>query len=118
MEAKITDENEKAPSLSDSDWENRKLCSDGNCIGVIGADGRCKECGKAYEDPLPTGSSFAEEEPPPEENEPLEAAEPDEIDESPADDHWSDRKLCSDGNCIGVIGTDGRCKECGKLYKG
>jgi len=30
------------------DWENRRLCSDENCIGVIGADGRCRECGKPY----------------------------------------------------------------------
>jgi hypothetical protein len=30
-------------------WENRVLCSDGNCIGVIGPDGRCKECGKPYD---------------------------------------------------------------------
>jgi len=28
------------------DWENRVLCSDGSCIGTIGPDGRCKECGK------------------------------------------------------------------------
>ncbi len=31
-----------------SQWSRRRLCSDGNCIGVIGADGRCKECGKPY----------------------------------------------------------------------
>jgi hypothetical protein len=31
------------------DWTSRQLCSDGNCIGVIGPDGRCKECGKALE---------------------------------------------------------------------
>ena len=30
------------------DFESRLLCSDGTCIGVIGPDGRCKECGKAY----------------------------------------------------------------------
>jgi len=30
------------------DWEDRQLCSDGNCIGVIGSDGRCRECGKPY----------------------------------------------------------------------
>ena len=30
------------------DFDNRKLCSDGTCIGVIGPDGRCKECGKPY----------------------------------------------------------------------
>ena len=31
----------------DSDWDNRELCSDGSCIGVIGKDGKCNECGKA-----------------------------------------------------------------------
>lgn len=30
----------------------------------------------------------------------------------------SRRLLCSDGACIGVIGPDGRCKECGKPYTG
>jgi len=33
-------------------------------------------------------------------------------------DTWADRRLCSDGNCIGVIGPGGRCKECGKPYTG
>jgi hypothetical protein len=31
---------------------------------------------------------------------------------------FSKRRLCSDGTCIGVIGPDGRCKECGKPYTG
>lgn len=31
---------------------------------------------------------------------------------------WADRRLCSDGNCIGVIGPDGRCNECGKPFTG
>jgi hypothetical protein len=26
---------------------SRKLCPDGACVGVIGADGRCKVCGQA-----------------------------------------------------------------------
>ena len=30
------------------DFASRKLCSDGTCIGVIGPDGLCKECGKPY----------------------------------------------------------------------
>ena len=25
----------------------RKLCPDGSCVGVLGADGRCKVCGQA-----------------------------------------------------------------------
>lgn len=31
------------------DWEERILCGDGECIGVIGPDGRCKQCGKSFE---------------------------------------------------------------------
>ena len=31
---------------SDEDWDNRILCSDESCIGVVGSDGKCKECGK------------------------------------------------------------------------
>jgi hypothetical protein len=31
--------------------ENRVLCTDGNCIGVIGPDGRCQVCGKEAESP-------------------------------------------------------------------
>lgn len=27
-------------------WCSRVLCSDGTCIGIIGADGNCKECGR------------------------------------------------------------------------
>jgi hypothetical protein len=31
-------------------------------------------------------------------------------------DNWNERTLCSDGNCIGVIGSNGYCKECGKHF--
>ena len=30
------------------DWDNRRLCSDGNCIGVINEEGVCNICGKPY----------------------------------------------------------------------
>ena len=29
-----------------ADWNERKLCDDGACVGVIGADGKCTVCGK------------------------------------------------------------------------
>jgi hypothetical protein len=29
-------------------WENRRLCSDESCIGVIDQDDHCKECGKPF----------------------------------------------------------------------
>ena len=45
---KLTDskptENEKQKELS-----SRVLCNDGNCIGVIGENGLCKECQKPYD---------------------------------------------------------------------
>jgi hypothetical protein len=30
------------------DWESRRLCSDGTCIGVINERGVCNICGKPY----------------------------------------------------------------------
>jgi hypothetical protein len=29
------------------EWDQRQLCSDGACVGVIGPDGTCKVCGRA-----------------------------------------------------------------------
>jgi hypothetical protein len=96
-----------------SDWESRRLCSDENCIGVIGADGRCKECGRpgdpaAVSAPPPDIRAAAE----PAVQPPASAAAGD------ADEDWESRRLCSDESCIGVIGADGRCRECGRPYAG
>jgi hypothetical protein len=98
-----------------SDWDNRRLCSDGSCIGVIGPDGRCKECGKLHSadvGDVPPAAVVA-----------APAAAPGTRFEAPvvaaaADDDWESRRLCGDENCIGVIGPDGRCKECGRPYSG
>lgn len=91
------------------DWEKRILCSDESCIGVIGPDSRCKECGKSYEGELPAAhcASSVQAENAQEQNHVLST------DADCADD-WDTRVLCNDGACIGVIGSDGKCKECGK----
>src|ERR1700755_2424189 len=34
-------------TMAVGEWDQRQLCSDGACIGVIGADGTCKVCGRA-----------------------------------------------------------------------
>ena len=120
METKLPEEkNEELASVDE--WENRILCSDGNCIGVIGLDGHCKECGKKYEGALPE-EVLSVETAPPEDDGLEEESELEQVleqeDELPADPDWEDRILCSDGNCIGVIGPDRRCKECGKPYEG
>ena len=31
------------------DWESRTLCVDESCVGTIGPDRRCRECGKTYD---------------------------------------------------------------------
>lgn len=112
---------------TDKDWDRRVLCSDGNCIGVIGPDGRCKVCGLPYEGELPIpaedGSEAGDEtdkgsaEAPTSGEQAPESEDPAAEEEEQADD-WEERTLCIDGNCIGIVGPDGRCKVCGKPHPG
>ena len=54
--------------------------------------------------------------------------EPDEDDEDDGEDEeavaaaepveWSERRVCPDGACIGIIGGDGRCSVCGRTEDG
>lgn len=94
-------------------WESRVLCADEACIGLCGADGRCKLCGRARPDfasvasvPVaapPAAVALVEG--------PLEtgaASQPGD------DDDFSERRLCPDGSCTGLLGADGRCKVCGR----
>jgi hypothetical protein len=92
------------------DWENRILCSDESCVGTIGLDGKCRECGKPYKGE-PTAERCASPEPAVmvEEETPVSSKT-----ETESDD-WAKRVLCRDESCIGIIGPDGTCTECGKL---
>ena len=107
---------------ADLDWENRTLCLDESCIGVIGPDGRCKECGKTYEgyeyrtvDTEDTDvTDVTDVSDAPDESR-SETDEPDQATTDPND--WGNRTLCVDESCIGVIGPDGRCKECGMPFE-
>jgi hypothetical protein len=125
MDEKNKMDEEQSQEMSDNneqpdlDWQRRTLCSDENCIGVIGPDGRCKVCGKKYEGSI-SEESIVENDISQDEAG-VEAETEDDADpevQSPADADWDNRLLCSDGNCIGVIGPDGRCKVCGKPYEG
>lgn len=101
-------------AIDDNETEfnpQRKLCPDGSCVGIIGSDGKCTVCGRLD----PGGDA------------PLAPAAWDGEDDATADDaplgeasadgssgFDSKRRLCSDDTCIGVIGPDNRCTECGK----
>jgi len=94
------------------DWKTRILCSDESCIGTIGPNGKCRECGKPYEGELPAEHGVSGEQTmATEEQEPVASK----IDKD--SDDWEKRVLCSDESCIGTIGSDGRCRECGKPAK-
>ncbi|MFH1103069.1 MAG: hypothetical protein V1714_04805 [Pseudomonadota bacterium] len=105
-------ENDTNGSCDNFEWTERKLCIDENCIGVVGHDGRCRECGKPFdptvtneEDIKPSGNSSLPENP---------AAC--QCEKKGSGSYWQERTLCIDENCIGVVGHDGRCRECGKPY--
>src|SRR5664280_1413642 len=95
----------------DEDWEKRILCSDDSCIGTIGPDSKCRACGKPYEGELPAEHGVSGEQTVAvEEQKPVSSTA-----NTDSNDDWDKRVLCSDESCIGTIGSDGKCKKCGKL---
>jgi hypothetical protein len=103
--------------------EDRLLCSDGACIGLVGQDGLCKACGKAYEGDESLPAAKQDQPTAPEAD-----LEPLPVDDAPpalfnggADDgedpdplEPTDRIPCPDDMCVGVIGADGQCGICGR----
>ncbi len=79
----------------------RQLCPDEMCVGVIGDDGRCGECGMAVDGGDGDGDDADDD-------------DRDVGNGNDGDEDLGSRELCPDGMCVGVIGSDGRCKECGK----
>jgi len=79
---------------------NRRLCPDGACVGVIGADEKCTVCGRT------AAAAAAGEEAPEAEAAAAPAGEDGGFDPT--------RRLCEDGSCVGLIGSDGVCNVCGK----
>jgi len=118
-------------AISENEWDQRILCVDGNCIGIIGADGRCKLCGRPYDGelPMPGADNDAEENDDGEKHasvdqqvvqDEAQTADDSATGSATSDDAdaWEHRTLCIDESCIGVVGLDGRCKECGKPHNG
>ncbi len=104
-----------------TEWDQRQLCPDGSCVGVIGSDGTCKVCGRAapnWGDERKRGLNAdaidEDEDEDEDEGEDLDAegGDAEAADDGPASPDWEERKLCPDDACIGVIGEDGTCKVC------
>lgn len=95
--------------------EGRVLCQDEACIGVIGPDRRCKECGAEYTGDEPIGEGAATESTATDGQTPEPADTParDSDLRPPVDLH--ERVCCPDEACIGIIGPDGKCGTCGTV---
>jgi hypothetical protein len=103
------------------DPDARQLCPDGNCTGVLDDEGVCKLCGtrgtpavrvaaaEAMGDGAASeiGGALAAEVG-------LAAASATTTAEPSDDPEFDARQLCPDGNCLGLLGADGRCKVCGR----
>jgi len=88
------------------DPARRRLCPDGSCVGLVGDDGRCRVCGRT-ESEAAAGEAVAA----PALGGDDEAGEPA---AAAAGGFDSSRRLCDDGNCVGVVGDDGVCRVCGR----
>ena len=106
-----------------TEWDQRLLCPDGACVGVIGDDGLCKVCGRAapnWGDERLRGLEPAAEDEDDDLEDDDDEYEDDDEDaeiqpEAPAEiGEWKERALCPDGACIGVIGDDDKCRVCGR----
>ncbi len=115
---------EEAPPF---DPESRRLCGDPACIGVIGTDGHCRECGRIGEGEEPRVHRLETDDPVAElasaavshqSAEPAVAEEEEQADDDSLGrsgaEAIEDRRLCSDPGCIGVLNAEGRCSECGR----
>jgi hypothetical protein len=109
------------------DFDDRTLCPDGACLGVLGPDGRCKVCGTqgnaanvrrttSLADSDSDSASGADPRSPADSAPPSggdSGLSPD-TDSDSASDPFTDRELCPDDTCIGVLGSDRRCRVCGR----
>jgi hypothetical protein len=117
-------------SIDDDDFAHRELCPDGGCIGVLGPDGRCKVCGTigpgAVADPRlvhrvadsdddPDDSDENDHENENENENENDNENENENETASVDGELADRELCPDGACLGVLGSDRRCKICGTV---
>ena len=113
--------------MSVDEWDERVLCPNGACNGLIGPEGTCKVCGHVmpnWGDERMRGLNEApddeddEEDDDELEDDELEGDETDDEDDGESEGEqpaaWDERKLCDDGACVGVIGADGICTVCGR----
>lgn len=101
--------------MSNDLFAGRELCPDGACIGLIGPDGLCRECGRVGDSAItdPRLRNLVPPDPPERAGNP--DANPDDVAGESGDDDFANRVLCPDGSCLGLVGADKTCNICGIL---
>lgn len=108
-------------------FEERVLCDDGMCTGVVARDGRCGTCGRLHE-LAPNDDAHALDDANDEAtndeatndeatNEATNdgAANDEAVSPEATNDETDDaRELCDDGLCTGVLNADRVCGTCGR----
>jgi hypothetical protein len=97
------------------EWEQRALCPDESCLGVLGTDGRCRLCGlrgDLSQPPEPGMQPVAQNDAEPPAQDQAAASQSSPSDARSGED-FDERALCDRDDCIGILGPDGACKECG-----
>lgn len=92
----------------------RRLCPDGSCIGVIGPYGRCEVCGCKDDVALDANATAPRPSDAVAPDDELALEDADALGDADTGGFDPNRRLCSDGSCVGVIGADDRCRVCGK----
>jgi hypothetical protein len=97
---------------------DRRLCPDGTCVGLIGSDGRCRACGLRADASTPGGRStddlLADEAFAGRDDDDHDAMNAAGGAEGGAPAFQTDRRLCDDGSCVGVVDESGACNVCGR----
>ncbi len=112
-------------------WDDRVLCPNEACVGVLGSDGKCPQCGATGAVLVPGESKAALADDADDADDAGDADDADDSDASPTSAaaipisdayrhepaDWSVRELCADGACIGVV-HGGVCNACGRRSNG
>jgi hypothetical protein len=99
----------------------RRLCPDGSCVGVLGADGRCSVCRRSAGADGGSGAEAFAEAPDAAEAQVRDDASGDHARATEMGDGMGttsgfdpSRRLCDDGSCVGIVGADGICGTCAR----
>jgi|GEM_PF-1525047 len=100
------------------DLDARILCPDGACIGLVGTDGRCRECQTLWPELVDAVPPSAENDAK-NDSDAVKNAVNNDSDAFVTTGNDSEsfdpeaRELCPDDTCVGIIGPSGVCGTCG-----